>query len=77
MVRSPGGISCCLNSTGNENAPMKTRIRIGTTVQATSSGELCVKPAGFGFDRRLKRTTAMIRSAVTNTVIAPMISNSM
>jgi hypothetical protein len=50
---SASGISCCLKSTGREKAPMKTRITMGTTVQATSSGVLWVKLAGFGLARRL------------------------
>ena len=57
IVTSPTGISCCLNRTGSENAPMNTRITIGTTVQATSSGELWVKR------RRLRVGLAVVADA--------------
>ena len=42
-----------MNSTGRENDPMKTRMMIGTTVHATSSGELWVNRAGVALDRWL------------------------
>ena len=67
---SPSGITCCLKSTGREKAPIKTRITIGTTVQATSTGVLWVKDAGSGLDLRLNLKITYPKRNVTNRLIA-------
>ena len=71
-VTSASGMVCCLNSTGSENEPMKSRIRIGTSVHATSTGVWWLKRAGVGLARRLKRMKAYTISAVTNKTIPVM-----
>ena len=56
---------------------MKARIRIGATVQISSTVVLWLKRAGSGLAFLLKRTTTTIRSPATRRVMRVMIGSRM